>query len=70
MEAVSNTVKGKQSKQNQNEGVAMATSPWVKTTMLTATVTLRLLTKEVKIYVKGSYDPKSNSWGGWEKNEQ
>ena len=39
----------------------MATLPWVKTPMLTATVTLRLLTEEVKIYLKGSYDPKSNS---------
>lgn len=33
----------------------------------TATVTLRLLTREVEIYLKGSYDPKSNSWGGWKK---
>ena len=38
--------------------------------MLTATVTLRLLTREVKIYLKASYDPKSNSIGGWKKNQQ
>ena len=35
--------------------------------LLTATVTLRLLTRGVEIYLKGSYDPKSNSWGGWKK---
>lgn len=48
----------------------MATLPGVKTPMLTATVTLRLLTREVEIYLKGSYDPKSNSGGGWGKNKQ
>ena len=37
---------------------------------LTATVTLRLLTREVEVYLKGSYDPKSNSWGGWKKTQQ
>ena len=48
----------------------MATLPGVKTPMLTATVTLRLLTGEVEIYLKGSYDPKSNPGGGWGKNQQ
>ena len=39
----------------------MATLPGVKTPMLTATVTQRLLTGEVEIYLKRSYDPNSNS---------
>ena len=48
----------------------MATLPGVKTPILTASVTLRLLTGEVKICLKGSYHPKSNSGGGWGKNRQ
>ena len=48
----------------------MATLPGVKTRILTASVTLRLLTGEVKICLKGSYHPKSNSGGGWGKNQQ
>ena len=48
----------------------MATLPGVKTPILTASVTLRLLTGEVKICLKGSYHPKSNSGGGWGKNQQ